>query len=155
MRYDQYYFGGDECLYLSENYPDPDPEGLLRKKDYIIPQYYNSVVYREPSFDYVMIKTTEKMMKERGGNLYRSTRRYWRAGERISRYKYVIAVADQIVQRVYIVDTWFKFSDGLWRGRWGFFGREAKGEEFQTLIGKRIPEDYRTRGNANPVLYKK
>ena len=142
------------CQYLSENYPDPDPENLLTKKDRIIPLYPYTSVYTEPSFDYVMIKTTTKMMLERGGSLYISTNRFWRAGERISQHSYVISVVDQIVQRVYIADTWYRFSDGLWAERWGFFGREAKGEEFQKLIGKRIPEEYRVRGNANPVLYK-
>ena len=36
----------------------------------------------------------------------------------------------------------------------GLWGREAKGIEFDKLIGKRIPEKYRDPGNANPVLYK-
>ena len=141
-------------IWLSENHPDPDVENLSSKKDFIIPQYPNMPTYSEPSFDYVMIKTTESMMIDRGGSLYDSTNRFWRAGERISNYTYVVSVVDQVVQRVYIADTWFKFSDGYWAGRWGFFGREAKGDEFETLIGKRIPEQYRTRGNANPVLYK-
>ena len=140
--------------YLSENHPDPDPENLLLKRDYIIPRYSDSEIYTEPSFDYVMIKTTTQMMCSRGGSLYLSTNRFWRAGERISDHAYVISVVDQIVQRIYIADTWFKFSDGEWSGRWGFFGREAKGAEFDALIGKRIPDEYRTRGNANPVLYK-
>lgn len=140
--------------YLSENFPDPDPENLSLKRDYIIPKYSNSAIYTEPLFDYVMIKTTEKMKNERGGSLYESTKRYWRAGEKISDYTYVVLVVEQIVQRVYIADVWFKFSDGKWAGRWGFFGREAKGEDFDKLIGKRIPEEYRIRGNANPVLYK-
>ena len=141
--------------YLSENYPDPDPENLSIKKDYIIPRYPYSAIYEEPTFDYVMIKTTTDMMyQDRGGSLYESTKRYWYVGEKITNYTYVISVVDQIVQRVYIADTWHRFADGEWKGRWGFFGREAKGEEFQKLIGKRIPEEYRIRGNANPVLYK-
>ena len=144
-----------KITYLSENYPDPDPENLALKRDYIIPQYPTSAIYIEPSFDYVMIKTSEKMKSERGGSLYESTKRFWRAGEKISDYTYVVSVVNQIVQRVYIADTWFKFSDGGWENRWGFFGREAKGEEFDKLIGKRIPEKYRVPGNANPVLYKK
>ena len=94
------------------------------------------------------------MYQDRGGSLYESTKRYWYVGEKITNYTYVISVVDQIVQRVYIADTWHRFADGEWKGRWGFFGREAKGEEFEKLIGKRIPEKYRIRGNANPVLYK-
>lgn len=143
------------CKYLSEDYPDPDIENLSAKKDCIIPRYPYTPIYNEPSFDYVMIKTTTDMMYKRGGSLYESTKRFWRAGNQISNYTYVVSVVDQIVQRVYIADTWFKFSDGEWKERWGFFGREAKGEEFEQLIGKRIPEKYRTWGNANPVLYKK
>ena len=141
-------------IYLPENYPDPDVENLSSKKDFIIPKYADMSIYSEPSFDYVMIKTTAKMMVDRGGSLYVSTNRFWRAGEKITEYTFVLSVVDQVVQRVYIADTWFKFSDGEWVGRWGFWGREAKGEEFETLIGKRIPEQYRIRGNANPVLYK-
>ena len=144
-----------KIAYLSENYPDPDPENLSLKRDYIIPQHPSSAIYTEPPFDYVMINTSENMKNERGGSLYESTKRYWRAGEKISDYTYVVSVVDQIVQHVYIADTWFKFSDGEWAGRWGFFGREAKGIEFDKLIGKRIPEKYRVPGNANPVLYKK
>ena len=142
-------------LYLSENHPDPDVERLAHKIDYIIPRYANTPIYSEPSFDYVMIKTSEDMKNKRRGSLYEATKRYWRAGERISDYIYVLSVVDQIVQRVYIADTWLKFSDGEWRDRWGFFGREAKGEEFDRLIGKRIPEKYRVPGSASPVLYKK
>lgn len=143
------------CKHLPEDYPDPDIENLSAKRDYIIPFSPYSKVYNEPSFDYVMIKTTTTMMNDRGGSLYESTKRFWRAGKRISGYAFVISVVDQIVQRVYIADTWFKFSDGEWKGRWGFFGREAKGKEFEELIGKRIPEDYRKVGTANPVQYKR
>ena len=142
-------------LYLSENHSDPDPEGLLQKRDHVIPKYSYSAIYDEPSFDYVMVKTSENAMRERGGSLYIATNRFWRAGERISDYTYVVSVVDQIVQQVYIADTWFKFSDGKYAGRWGFFGREAYGAEFDSLIGKRIPEKYRAYGNASPVLYKK
>ena len=140
--------------YVSENYLDPDVENLSQKKDCIIPQCNHTMIYLEPSFDYVMIKTTKKMVSQRGGSLYEATKRFWRAGERISNYTFVVAVVDQIVQRVYIADNWVKFSDGVRAGRWGFFGREAKGKEYEKLIGQRIPEQYRIRGNANPVLYK-
>jgi len=150
------YYGcyGTKARYLPEDHPDPDVENLLAKRDRIIPRYPHTDIYTEPSFDYVIVKTSEDVMRERGGSLYIATNRFWRAGEKISDYTYVVSVVDQIVQRVYIADAWYKFSDGRYAGRWGFFGREAKGEEFEKLIGKRIPETYRTRGNANPVLYK-
>ena len=133
------------------------------KRDCII-KYDNinrAEIYKEPSFDYVIIKTTEEMMiNDRGGSLYEATRRYWRASDRITKYTYVISVVDQIVQRVYVAERWKLYMPGedgcpTTSRRWGFVGREASGEEIQKLIGKRIPEYYRTPGNANPVLYKK
>ena len=152
--YNKNYSGADKVRWLSEYHPDPDVESLCCKKDRIIHRDYYTEIYTEPSFDYVMIKTTEKVMIERGGSLYDSTNRFWYAGKRISDYTYVVSVVDQVVQRVYIADEWFKFSDGVYAGRWGFFGREAHGAEFDAIIGKRIPENYRARGNASPVLYK-
>ena len=143
------------CRCLSEAYPDHIGAELLTRKDLIIPRQPDSDIYIEPKFDYVMLKTSENVMQERGGSLYMATNRFWYAGDRISRYTYVVSVVDQIVQRVYIADEWFKFSDGRYVGRWGFFGKEANGEKFDMLIGKRIPEKYRVPGNASPVLYKK
>ena len=143
------------CRCLPEAYPDHTGAELLTRKDLIIPRQPDSDIYIEPKCDYVMVKTSENVMQERGGSLYMATNRFWYAGDRISRYTYVVSVVDQIVQRVYIADEWFKFSDGRYAGRWGFFGKVANGEEFDKLIGKRIPEKYRVPGNASPVLYKK
>ena len=141
----------------------PEEPPISSNRNYIIK--YNDInrveIYKEPSFNYVMIKTTEEMMvNDRGGSLYEATRRYWRASDRITKYTYIISVVDQIVQRVYIAERWKLYMPGedgcpTTSRRWGFVGREASGEEIQKLIGKRIPEYYRTPGNANPVLYKK
>ena len=126
------------CQYLSENYPDPDSENLLAKKDRIIPRYPCTTIYTEPSFNYVMIKTTAKMMNERGGSLYASTRRFWKAGERISEYSYVVSVVDQVVQRVYIADTWFRFSDGRWAERWGLILLNCRSDQSIFLLLKTL-----------------
>lgn len=111
--------------------------------------YNDSVVYEEPNFNYVIIKTKNSTVAERG-SLYEATRYRWSASDRITHYSFVISVIDAIVQKVYIVDRWQKSGD-----RWEFFGREASGEDFQKLIGKKIPEKYRKKGMASPVVYKK
>lgn len=106
-------------------------------------------VYIEPNFNYVIIKTKNDMVEKRG-SLYEATRYRWSASDRITHYSFVISVIDTVVQQVYIVDRWQKNGD-----RWEFFGKEANGEEYQKLIGKRIPEKYRKKGMASPVVYKK
>lgn len=105
--------------------------------------------YAEPDFDYVIIKTKNEMIEKRG-SLYEATRYRWHAGTRITQYSFVISVVDTFVKQIYIVDRWYKVGD-----RWAFDGKEAEGEKFQKLIGKRIPEKYRKQGMASPVVYKK
>jgi hypothetical protein len=106
-------------------------------------------VYAEPNFDYVIIKTKHDMVL-RKGSLYEATRSKWHAGDKIAQYSFVLSVIDTVVQQVYVAERWQKSGD-----RWEFFGREATGEAYQCLIGKRIPEKYRKKGMASPVVYKK
>ena len=88
------------CRCLPEDHPDSVGAELLVRKDRIIPRQPYSDIYTEPSFDYVIVKTSEKVMSERGGSLYIATNRFWYAEERISNYTFVISVVDQIFQRV-------------------------------------------------------
>ena len=107
------------------------------------------MIYDEPKFEYVIIKTRETTVMERG-SLYEATRYKWVASARITQYSFVLSVINGIVKQVYIVDRWSKCGS-----RWEFFGREAEGEEFESLIGKKIPQKYRKKGMASPVVYKK
>ena len=112
-------------------------------------------IYEEPDFDYVIIKTTIAKIRECGGNIYEATRRAWKVGERIKQYKYVLSVANKVVQAVYVVDNWRVIESGEAKGRYEFFGSEATGMSFDNLIGKTIPAKYRVMGMASPVVYKK
>ena len=38
-------------------------------------------------------------------------------------------------------------------GRLGFVGREAPAEIRQLYVGKRVPDEFRPRGAANPIRY--
>ena len=104
--------------------------------------------YEEPNFDYVIIKTTESKIIERG-SLYEATRYKWKAGDRIARYSFVLSVVNTYVREVYIVERWKKEGE-----RWWFEGHKAEGEIYENLIGKRIPYKYRKKGMASPYVYK-
>lgn len=110
-------------------------------------------VYQEPNFDYVIIKTRAERISERG-SLYEATRYAWKVGERIKDYKYVLSVVNKVVRAIYIVESWHKIETGKDKGRYEFFGREAVGSIFDSIIGKKIPEKYRKNGMASPLLYK-
>ncbi len=112
-------------------------------------------IYEEPDFDYVIIKTKEDRIRKCGGNLYEASKRAWKAGESIKHYKYVLSVVNKVVKAVYVVDHWHLIESGVNKGRYEFSGSEATGSNFDNLIGKIIPAKYRTKGMANPVIYKK
>ena len=112
-------------------------------------------VYEEPSFDYVLIKTSYDRVNNRNGSLYEATRYAWRVGPRIESYAYVISVIDMVVQEVYTADSWNVVSQGDLQGRYEFHGKIATDTEARKLVGKRIPFKYRKPGAANPVMFKK
>ena len=120
----------------------------------VVESISNSDVYQEPSFDYLIVKTSEKAIQERG-SLYEATRLAWRAGERITNYKYVISVIGGVVQEVYVVNKWNIIQSGSNAGRYEFNGEIASLVEARALKGKKIPAKYRKVGMASPVLYKK
>ncbi len=59
-----------------------------------------------------------------------------------------------VVRNVYSVDMWQKDSQGK-EGRFEFFGKEASDDIKMLFLNKRIPENYRKKGMASPVLYHK
>lgn len=129
---------------------------LLSTESIPVPQSDNeNNIYEEPNFDYVIIKTTTDKIRECGGSIYEATRRAWKVGERIKQHKYVLSVVNKVVQAVYTVDNWRVIESGEDKGRYEFFGVEAIGTNFDSLIGKTIPAKYRVKGMASPVVYKK
>ena len=109
--------------------------------------------YAEPEEDYIIIKTTKGAI-EANGNLYEATRRCWRASlDNAKKYKYVLSVIGGIVKEVYEIDNkddWFKMENRI-----AFKGHVSTNQNLLSLKGKLIPEKYRTKGAANPFMYKK
>lgn len=111
-------------------------------------QSVNTVEYVEPAEKYIIIKTTPDAINA-NGSLYEATRKAWRASrDKAEKYKYVLAVVYGIVREVYEAENWFQMGDRI-----AFRGEPTTA--LASLKGKRIPAKYRTKGNANPFLYKK
>lgn len=118
--------------------------------------------YKEPKEQYVIIKTKQKYIDERG-SLYEAIRRYWHADlKKAQQYQYVVAAVQGIVKGVYKVDKWFLTEAEGEEGRIEFVGEpidkdstDANKQEMCTLIGKRLPAKYTKKGLASPFLYKR
>lgn len=108
--------------------------------------------YQEPKEDYIIIKTSEMAINERG-NLYEATRHSWRGKlENARKYKYVLSVIYGVVKEVYEVEESGWYQDG---DRIAFNGKVTDNPNMRALVGKLLPSKYMERGMANPFMYKK
>lgn len=108
--------------------------------------------YNEPQEDYVIIKTKQKNIDERG-SLYEATRRYWHADlNRAKKYKYVVAAVQGIAKEVFEVEEWYTSEEKA--PRIEFIGKPTTNPNMTALKGKRLPATYMKKGLASPFLYK-
>ena len=99
---------------------------------------------------YMIIKVKDYWLNQRNDR-YECTRYAWPVNlERARKHPYVLSVTRGIVREVYKVDEWHE-SDRA--GRSEFEGHIAEDEVRSIFINKRIPEKYRKKGMARPVLY--
>lgn len=118
-------------------------------------------VFREdentPKF--MIIKTRQEIVDERGGNdeekgRYEATRSAWKLDpKKANKYPYVLSVTNGIVRAVYKVDEkgWTKHPTR--EGRYLFEGSKAEKCIEELFLHKRIPNKYRKKGQASPLLY--
>ncbi len=109
--------------------------------------------YEEPNFKYIIIKINERVLQERYNNIYETVRSAWKVNlSKVEQYKICLAVKNGVVCNVYSIERWQP--DHRERsGRFEFIGHEAPVEIRNLFVNKRIPEYYRKKGMASPVLY--
>lgn len=96
-----------------------------------------------------LIKIRQISIDWNDGNVYETVRKWWKIGERRNEVKQVAAVLDGIIIKVFQVtpNSWLKAEDS---NRYSFEGIEIKESPY---LNKRIPDEYRKKGAASPVLY--
>lgn len=93
-------------------------------------------------------------------SLYEATRYSWKISDRkASRADYVAAVRFGIIVAVFVAEKWLPAIPEHFPGRdpfpdrYGFVGCDANDEIRRMYIGKRLPDEYRKPGAANPIKY--
>jgi len=95
-------------------------------------------------------------------SLYEATRYAWKINKsKAEQADVVLATVQGLIVGAFVADDWLeaKASDfpGPGRvdmpGRYGFVGREAPDEIRRLYLHKRVPDEYRKRGAANPIKY--
>lgn len=109
--------------------------------------------YSEPDFPYIIIKINNKKLEERENDIYETVRSAWKINvEKAKRYKYCFAVLNGVVKNIFTIEGWQEDHQGR-TGRFEFYGKEAPSDIRKMFVDKKIPQSYRKKGMASPVLY--
>lgn len=98
-----------------------------------------------------------------GRSLYDATRYAWKIDKRkAAKAEVILATMQGLIVGAFVAHRWLEATaanfpgradgDGV-PGRFGFVGEEAPAEIKKLYIGKRVPDQYRKQGAANPIKY--
>ncbi|MGH7476000.1 MAG: LEM-3-like GIY-YIG domain-containing protein [Longimicrobiales bacterium] len=93
-------------------------------------------------------------------SLYDATRYAWKISKsKAKQAEVVLATMQGLIVGAFVAHDWleatpanFPGRDGV-PGRLGFVGEDAPGAIKSLYVGKRVPDEYRKRGAANPIKY--
>jgi len=91
---------------------------------------------------------------------YEATRYAWKISlKKANRAEIVVAVRHGLIIAVFIAEEWLPATSKNFPGRepvpgrYGFVGRDAPNAIWKMYVGKRLPDEYRKPGAANPIKY--
>lgn len=93
-------------------------------------------------------------------SLYEATRYAWKiARPKALKAEVILATVQGLIVGAFVADDWLEAVPANFPGRQempgrlGFVGREASDDIQRLYIGKRVPDEYRKQGAANPIKY--
>lgn len=93
-------------------------------------------------------------------SLYEATRYAWKISrDRAQQAEVILATIQGLIVGAFIADGWLDATSANFPGRevvpgrFGFIGKEAPESIKRQYVGKRVPDEYRKKGAANPVKY--
>jgi uncharacterized protein len=93
-------------------------------------------------------------------SLYEATRYAWKISRRKAmQAEVILSTLQGLIIGAFVADDWLEATAENFPGRTdapgrlGFVGREAPASLQELYVGKRVPDEYRKRGAANPIKY--
>ena len=93
-------------------------------------------------------------------SLYDATRYAWKINpKKAIRAEIIVAVRFGLIVAVFVADQWLRATVEHFPGRdpvpgrYGFIGSVASDKMRRQYVGKRLPDDFRKQGAANPIKY--
>lgn len=91
---------------------------------------------------------------------HEATRYSWKVSPTIAKKaEYILAICHGLIVAAFTPHEWLPTTTENFPGRepvpgrYGFVGEEAPEDIWRLYVGKRIPDEYRTPGAANPIKY--
>ncbi|MBS0197355.1 MAG: hypothetical protein JSR77_11410 [Planctomycetes bacterium] len=108
--------------------------------------------------DAILISVNRSALAET--SLYEATRYAWKISlAKAKKAEVILATMQGIIKGAFVADQWleataanFPGRQGV-AGRYGFIGHDAPKDIERAYVGKRVPDEYRKRGAANPIKY--
>ena len=131
--------------------------GVMHAKEIIRRYSAEPTVFRHRA----LLISINKSAAER--SLYDATRYAWKIDKsKAKRAEVILATTQGLIVGAYIAQDWLEATpanfpalakgDGV-PGRFGFVGKEAPEDIKKLYVDKRVPDEYRKRGAANPIKY--
>jgi uncharacterized protein len=131
--------------------------GVMHAKEIISRYAAKPAVFRHK----VLLINVNRSALER--SLYDATRYAWKVSRsKAKQAEVILATMQGLIVGAFIADDWLDatqanfpgLADDAGRpGRLGFIGKEATHEIKRLYVGKRVPDEYRKQGAANPIKY--
>ena len=93
-------------------------------------------------------------------SLYEATRYAWKISrKKAMQAEVILATQRGLIVGAFVAEDWLPATAQDFPGhedapgRWAFIGREAPAELRDQYVGKRVPDEYRKKGAANPIKY--
>lgn len=106
----------------------------------------------------VLISVNRSALAE--SSLYEATRYAWKISpSKAKKAEVILATVQGVIKGAFVADEWLDATSANFPGRrdvpgrYGFVGREAPESIQKMYVGKRVPDEFRKKGAANPIKY--
>lgn len=93
-------------------------------------------------------------------SLYEATRYAWKISKsKAEEAEVILATRQGLIVEAFVAERWLEATEANFPGRegvpkrFGFEGHEAPAKIAALYVGRRVPDEYRKRGAANPIKY--
>jgi hypothetical protein len=129
--------------------------GAMHAREIIREYSAEPAVFRHTA---ILISVNRSATEE--SSLYEATRYAWKISRpKAQKAELIFATMQGVIRGAFVAEKWLEATSENFPGRpdvpgrFGFYGHEAADVIQRQYVGKRVPDNYRKKGAANPIRY--